>query len=346
MVLTAVERRASSQRVVSVIVATRDRPAMLREALASIRALEGPDLTFEILVGDNGTAPETPDVVAEFGGIYARTDANGCPAARNLALRQMSGEFVAFLDDDDVWTADNIRPHIALMDADPQLAAVFGQIRHADHQMRSPGEPWPLRAEMRGDIFVRMLGGYFPQVGATVVRGEVARKLGLMDERLIGDSDWDWQLRITRRYKTGFTPTPSVICRGRPGGSYDELQRRRMGYTRRIFWRHVLPNLRRWRTPWHLIRSYFGAMDVYYYYFAQAAFDRAHDGDYAGARRAIRSALALNPLRALRSMARRSRLGSATRRAVFGLRGRPSPVRGALRERRLASGATASSSEA
>ena len=49
---------AAVQRKVSVIVPTCDRPMLLREALASIRALEGHDLTFEILVCDNGTVPE------------------------------------------------------------------------------------------------------------------------------------------------------------------------------------------------------------------------------------------------------------------------------------------------
>jgi len=55
---------------VSVIVPTCDRPALLRQALASIRALEGADLTFEILVGDNGSASETRAVVEEFGAVY------------------------------------------------------------------------------------------------------------------------------------------------------------------------------------------------------------------------------------------------------------------------------------
>jgi hypothetical protein len=232
-------------------------------------------------------------------------------------MRRMTGEFVAFLDDDDVWTPDNIRPHIALMDADPRVAAVFGQIVHADHEMRHLRTAWPLTAEMQGDIFVRMLSGYYPQVGATVVRGDVARALGLMDEGLIGDSDWDWQLRVTRSYKTGFTPTPSVICRGRPPGSYDELQQKRLRYTRRIFWRHVRRNLGRWPTPVHLLRSYYGALDTYYYYWVQAASDRATAGDLAGARRAIRQALALNPLRAIRTVLRPGRLRFAVQRAVF-----------------------------
>jgi len=60
------------RRLVSVIVPTRDRPTLLRKALASIRALEGPDLRFEILVGDNGNSPENKSIAAEFGGFYLR----------------------------------------------------------------------------------------------------------------------------------------------------------------------------------------------------------------------------------------------------------------------------------
>ncbi len=133
----------SQQRLVSVIVGTRNRPDTLREALASIRALEGPDLAFEILVGDNGTTPEMLDVVAEFGGIHDKTDVYGCPAARNLALRRATGEFVAFLDDDDVWLPGNIRPHIAMLDAHPEYEAVF-RTGHPGQSRSRPGLPTPI----------------------------------------------------------------------------------------------------------------------------------------------------------------------------------------------------------
>jgi len=305
------------KRTVSVIIGTRNRPNQLREALASIRALEGPDLTFQILVGDNGTTPETVDVVAEFGAIYDRTDVYGCPAARNLAMRQMTGDFVAFLDDDDVWTEHNIRPHIALMDADPEIAAVFGQIVFVDDDLQQVAPVWPTADEMTGDIFTKMLGGYFPQVGATVVRGDVARKCGLMDESLIGDSDWDWQLRITRDYKTGFTPTPSVMCRGRPPGSYDDLQRRRAGYTRLIFWRHAPQAWRRFGSPLAFARAYYGNQQGYYDYFVEAAANRVLAGDAKGARSAILDALRLNPVRSLKSLLGASPLRFAARRAFL-----------------------------
>ena len=58
------------QRRVSVIVPTRDRPAMLRQALASIRAQEGEKYAFEILLGDNGGLPETKKIAAEYGAVH------------------------------------------------------------------------------------------------------------------------------------------------------------------------------------------------------------------------------------------------------------------------------------
>lgn len=81
----------AAKRKVSVIVPTCDRPALLRQALASIRALEGPDLAFEIFVGDNGSALETPIVAEEFGAIYLKTSTPGASAARNVGLRAATG---------------------------------------------------------------------------------------------------------------------------------------------------------------------------------------------------------------------------------------------------------------
>jgi glycosyltransferase involved in cell wall biosynthesis len=286
-------------RLVSVIIGTRDRPEMLREALASIRAIEGPDLKFEILVGDNGTSPETPAIVAEFGGIYGKTAKNGCAAARNLALARFTGEFVAFLDDDDVWLPENIRPQIALMDARTDLAAVFGQIVSTDASLRPTTEPWPQQLPADERVFETMLSGYFPQVGATVVRGSVARSIGLMDEALIGDSDWDWQLRIARNHRIGFVPTPVALFRQRPPGSYDTLQRQRLGYTRRIFLRHALRN--RNYSPKAYYSMYQGAVWTYYDHFVRAAAAYAEANEYVKARRAVASAFKALPTQALRS---------------------------------------------
>lgn len=314
-------------RIVSVIIGTRNRPDTLREALASIRAVEGPDLRFEILVGDNGSDSETKRIVESFGGIHDKTDVYGCPAARNLAMRRATGEFVAFLDDDDVWTPENIRPQITLLDSRPELAAVFGQVIVADQNLRPIAEATPSDWPDDDDIFLRMLGGYFPQVGANVFRGDIARKYGLMDESLIGDSDWDWTLRIAREHKIGFVATPGVVCRARPAGTFDKLQTTRVGYTRRIFFRHATKTMSRWKSPMQMMHAYFSSVSAYYDYFVDAVIDRAKSGDRAGVRTAMWSAMKTHPKRAIWAIAERADLRRALALGYFG--GRPPQVESA-----------------
>jgi glycosyltransferase involved in cell wall biosynthesis len=314
---------APSPRRVSVIVATRDRPALLREALASIRALEGPDLTFEILVGDNGSNPQTRGVVAEFDGIYDRTDKNGCAAARNLAMRRATGDFIAFLDDDDLWLSSHIRPHIAFLDAHPEYEAAFGQILSTDTERRPVSEPWPAGLPADGDVFDMMLSGYFPQVGGSVFRGDSIAKYGLMDESLIGDSDWDWQLRIARNGRVGFINTPCVMFRQRPPGSFDQLQRVRQKYTKRIFRRHAFLardypfrrlGLRR------IYQAHAGAVWQYFDYFCTHAVQRSKAGEQEGARYALVSAFQTLPHVALSRFVRSAELRTALVSAFFGMR--------------------------
>ena len=113
------------KRRISVVVPTCNRPAFLREALASIRAHEADSVTFEILVGDNGDLPETRQVAEAYDAIHIPVSVRGAAAARNAGLSTATGEFVAFLDDDDVWTADHVRAHLAAFDAHPEIEAVF-----------------------------------------------------------------------------------------------------------------------------------------------------------------------------------------------------------------------------
>ncbi|MBC8050979.1 MAG: glycosyltransferase family 2 protein [Chitinophagales bacterium] len=292
----------NSPRLVSVIIATRDRPALLREALASVRALEGSDITFQIRVGDNGSAAGSREAAEEFGAIYAKTETNGCASARNVAMRNASGEFIAFLDDDDVWLEGHIRPHIRLLDARPELEAVFGQVIPTNVDRSPTSAPWPVELPNDGDIFKTMMSGYFPQVGATLVRARALKTYGLMDERLIGDSDWDWQLRIARNHRIGFVPVPCVLFRQRPPGTYDELQMRRMTYTRRIFLRHAIPEWKRWQSPVAMLRSYFGSVGGYHSYFLESAVQRSADGERRAALKAIVSAVWIKPFNGVKQL--------------------------------------------
>jgi len=288
-----------AKRKVSVVVPTRDRPKLLREALASIRALEGEDLTFEILIGDNGKDPGSKTAAEEFGATHLPVVRNGAGAARNAGLKAATGDFIAFLDDDDVWTKDAVRGQVAVLDANPNLEACFAQVMSTDQELRPASEPWPAESPGEGDQLVRtMLSGYYPQIGATVVRPQVRKDVGLFDETLLGDQDWDWQLRIARRRKTGFSKTLCVMFRQRPPGTFDALRLMRLGFTRKVFLRHAVPERKLWTGLDKLLAAYTKVHWQYYGYFTDAAVDRARAGERSAARRAVWGAFRTFPLRA------------------------------------------------
>jgi glycosyltransferase involved in cell wall biosynthesis len=287
-----------SKRRISVIVPTRDRPDTLRQALASIRALEADDVTFEILVGDNGSDPESRKVASDFGAIHIPVSEKGAAAARNAGLKAATGEFLAFLDDDDIWLPSHVRQHLAILDANPEIEAVLAQVIAVDNDLRELDEPWPVRAPTEPDALVKaMLGGYYPQIGATIVRTSVRDAVGLFDLALLGDQDWDWQLRVARRRKVSYLKLPCVLFRQRPPGSYDALRLRRLGYARKVFLRHAVPEWREWGSPRAMMSSYRDVIWQYYEYFVDAAVARAEAGE-PGVMRAIVGAMRVFPARA------------------------------------------------
>lgn len=288
------------QRKVSVIVPSCDRPATLRQALASIRALEGPDLTFEILVGDNGSSPQTPAIAEEFRAVHLKAPTRGPSAARNVGMRAATGGYIAFLDDDDVWLPENVRPQLACLESNRQLDAVICQAVYTDQNLTPIGPPWPDAVPCDNNQLLRkMLSGFFPQIGTVLARTAAVRDaIGEFDESLIGGEDLDWLLRIARKSSLGFVATPGLLFRLKPQGSYDALQRDRIAYDRRVFFRHALPEWRIWRSPLDFAKAYSGTLWHFYQYFVNAAIERAARGERNSAIYAITAAFSVFPLRA------------------------------------------------
>jgi glycosyltransferase involved in cell wall biosynthesis len=295
------ELRTPNSVRVSVIVPTRDRPALLAEALASIRALEGPDLSLEIVVGDNGGLAETAEAVQAYGARHIPVDRAGAGAARNVALQAATGEYIAFLDDDDLWLPGHLRPQLALLATRPELGAAVGQVVLTDEQRLRTGDPWPLALSDDGEVFEAFLAEY-PQIGATVARVGVRETVGLFDETLLGDQDWDWHLRLARRHRIGFAPVPGVLFRQRPEGSFDELKWQRLGFMSRVFFRNMLRSGRHGPSLTQAARLYGHHRWTYYHYFRSSAVRHLAAGDRRAAWQALGRALVSSPVHAARDL--------------------------------------------
>lgn len=302
------------KRKVSVVVPTFDRLPMLREALASIRDVEGSGVQaeFEILVGDNGLKEETRRLCVEFGAIYVPAHGRGASYARNAAMGAASGDFIAFLDDDDVWLRGHIEQHLAHLDAHPEHDAVIGQAIYTDPELNPISAPWPKNPGSGDDLLRRMLSGLFPQIGTVVARRSVIESIGYFDTELVGGQDLDWQLRLATKNKLGFVPAPCLLFRGRASGTYDALQRIRVGFDRKVFLRHGMPHaLRLWRTPLGMIHAYHCTLLHFHRYFTDKAIWCAENGSAGDVFKALKVPALYTPLLLAREIFQRSPLRTA-----------------------------------
>lgn len=103
------------------------------EAIDSVFAQSFPD--FEYLIVDDGSTDNTADVIGQRVGTDPRlrhisTGHRGACHARNVAIAEARGEFIAFLDGDDRWHAGFLQEQLSLLEsAGPEVAAVFARSR-------------------------------------------------------------------------------------------------------------------------------------------------------------------------------------------------------------------------
>jgi glycosyltransferase involved in cell wall biosynthesis/GT2 family glycosyltransferase len=184
-------RRPLSPANISVVVCTRNRPAMLADALGSIRSACHPEM--EVIVVDSAsTTTETREVALANRCIYVRSDVPGLSIARNIGLRHSIREVVVFTDDDcqaEPGWHEVLRRHFE----HPRVGAVTGQMRHHD-------VPVPIGSER---TFRRPIEGLDAGHGAIMAfRRELTLGLGGFDEvlgagrRLAGAEDLDMFCRV------------------------------------------------------------------------------------------------------------------------------------------------------
>jgi glycosyltransferase involved in cell wall biosynthesis len=292
-----------AKRQVSVVIPTRNRATLLRQALASVRALDGPDLDLDLIVADNGLGNDTEVAAREFGARLVPAPGQGASAARNAGLRAATGEFIAFLDDDDLWLSGHLRPHLELLAARPDLDAVVGQVINTDHLLKQHSSPWPATLPLDGDLLLSFLRSS-PQIGATVVRAAVLDSVGGFDERLASSEDWDWHLRLAMRHQIGFVAEPCALFRQWPSGSKDEVQWKRFPYLSRVFWANVRQAGTRRPPAYVLLRAYLQHRGRFAAQLIQSAAGHVVQRDHAAARRAVVWALRISPIHAVLAIAR------------------------------------------
>jgi glycosyltransferase involved in cell wall biosynthesis len=198
---------------VSVIVPTHNRALALCRAVDSILNQTFRDL--EVLIIDDASTDHTADFVADCGDNrvrYFRHDQNrGEGASRNTGLLVARGEYIAFLDDDDVWLADKLAKQVALLDG---CAAQVGGIYtgYFRVELESGKKIATVLPQERGDVLRALCGGNCiggPSV--VLLRRSCFDRAGRFDEDVVFGLDYDMWIRIAHHYRFEFIREPLVL---------------------------------------------------------------------------------------------------------------------------------------
>lgn len=202
--------------LVTIIIPTYNYARYIRRAVDS--ALGQSYANIEVIVVDDGSTDDTQAVTAEYGDRirYIRQENQGAAAARNRGLAEAKGDYIAFLDADDMYLPDNISEKINFLTTHDQYAWCYSNWAwvHENGETYMFGhEPELSLAKFKahGDVFLLALQGYRLGTNVFLFRRDVIEAIRGFDESLAVLEDYDLYLRAAEKFPLGYID--KVLCR-------------------------------------------------------------------------------------------------------------------------------------
>ena len=196
--------------VVSVIVPTYNRARMVVESVESVLAQSFSD--FEVIVVDDGSTDTTREVISAFTDDrihYIYQDNRGRSAARNRGIEASEGEYLAFLDSDDLFLPEKLEVQTATLDTRPEIGVVYSDGYFCDEEGRSLMRFSDFHPEL-GDGFVldRIVRYNFIETATPLIRRTCFDRVGLFNEALVTHEDWEMWIRLAGHYRFHYVNVP------------------------------------------------------------------------------------------------------------------------------------------
>ena len=192
---------------ISIVIPAYNSENCLRETLESALAQTQP--AYEVLVVDDGSTDRTEEIARSFGDRirYIKQHNQGIAGARNTAIREATGDWIAFLDHDDLILPQKLEIQTAVIEANPNLVVVYSAFTYL----------YPEGKTVRVDAFpakelwpaIRYRTPILPSTA--VIRRSALQEIGGFEKVYCVD-DWNLWFRLVRRYSAGaFREVPESL---------------------------------------------------------------------------------------------------------------------------------------
>ena len=202
--------------VISVIIPVYNGEKTIEETIASL--LQQTYSNWELIVIDDGSSDRTPiliqDILAQHpqiqGSLVSYPQTGAC-ASRNRGAALAQGKFLAFLDADDVWTADKLELQLEALQNSPGAKVAYSWTDYIDitGKFLYPGG----HATYQGNVYEYLLLSNFLENGSNaLICRDAFRNVGGFDESVTGVDEWDLFIRMAQQseFSCEFVVIPQV----------------------------------------------------------------------------------------------------------------------------------------
>lgn len=181
---------------VSVIIPTYNCERFVSSAVRSV--LNQSYANFELIIVDDGSTDNTAGIIQRYTDQrirYVRKKNGGMASARNAGIKESRGDYVAWLDADDVFAPDILKTYINIIRDDPQVFFLYPNLVHIDEDSRPTGVTWTYKdysiEEMIALLFQRGRS-CIPGIASTMAKRDSYERIGFLDHKRKSASDYDF----------------------------------------------------------------------------------------------------------------------------------------------------------
>lgn len=210
---------------ISVIIPVYNGESTIKETIESVLNQSLAD--FELIIINDASQDSTLAIINQITDSRIRVFSyqnSGVSASRNRGLDKAQGEFISFLDADDLWTPDKLEKQLKALQNNPQAALAYSWTDWIDESgqfLRAGGH-----ITVNGVAYDKLLVRDFIESGSNpLIRKQALDKVGGFDSLLTHGEDWEMWLRIAICYEFVTVPSPQILYRVYPeSASFDVLK--------------------------------------------------------------------------------------------------------------------------